>query len=195
MSKTKKAASTTAAKTVAKSSVKSNASQRIQALEDLVLNQDRKFNILADEIDGLRSLINALNKRLNAAIKAAEQGGLSGEAVTRLIVEDNVKELEEKVTMLVEQGLIAKSESGKIGEKSFIVGREISEEGNVVNLRIQFALPVIQDKTLKDKLLSSKLGDIMKPEKEGELSLEIMEVYEIVEQKVEQEFKEEEVTE
>jgi len=170
---------------------KSNASQKIQALEDVILSYNQKFDILAEELDFLKTQVQAVAKRLNAAISAAEGGALTNDSVAKLIIEDNVKELKAKVEYLVQQKVLEVSESGEITERTFVVGREVSKNGDEVNPRIQFAMPALQDSDLKGKLLGVKAGEIVKPDEEDGLSLEISEVYNIVEQKVEKKFNEE----
>lgn len=157
--------------------VKRNASQTIAALENAFMSQNQQIQILADEIDRLRNLITSLNKRVNASIKAAEEGSLNGDSVNKIIINENMKELEGKVSYLVEQGILKKNDQAEISDKTFIVGREMDAEGNVVNPRIQFSVGSI-DQSVKEKFLAKKMGDVVKYDDEKS-SIEITEVYEI----------------
>lgn len=181
-------------KTPAKSgeTKKLTAAQRLEALEGLVIAQNRKFDILADEIDKSRNLIASLAKRLNATISAGEEGAISNDSVNKLILNSNVQELKNKVDGLIDAGLIKLNDSLEISDETFVVGQEVDEDGTVVNPRVQFAVGSLpQD--FKDKLLGKKTGDLMKPEEDLTLSLEITEVYEIIKPDEEKQFEEEEV--
>jgi len=166
-----------AAKVEAPAPAKQNAVQKMSALENAFMQQNQQINVLADEIDRLRQLLTAVNKRLNASIQASEEGGLTGASVNKIIMNENMKELEGKISYLVEQGVLTLNNEAEISDKTFVVGREIDSEGNVVNPRVQFAVGSV-DKTLQEKLVSKKAGAIISHDA-AEPSLEIMEVYEI----------------
>jgi hypothetical protein len=91
------------------------------------------------------------------------------------MIENNVESLKQKVDKLIENGVLVVGES--VTDRSFVVGREIDEAGAVMNPRLQFATAGLQ-KPLKDKLLNSKVGDIVQFE-EGKLKFEVTEVYTI----------------
>ena len=169
MSKTKKTEQVT--------QPKRNAAETIKALENAFMSQNQQIQILADEIDRMRQLITALNKRLNASIQAAEGGNLTGDSVNKIILNENVKELEDKVAFLIDRGVLKKNDESPITDKTFLVGRTIDTEGNVVDPRIQFSVGSI-DKVIQDKLANKKVGEIVSYE-DGEPSLEITELYDI----------------
>ena len=183
--KTKK---TAAPKAEAKKAVAppQTASQKLDALENAFIQQNQQIDILAEEIDRLRGTVVSLNKRLNASIQAAEQGGITGESVNKIILGENMKELEAKVTFLTEQGVLVRNDDSEIGDKSFVVGRELDTEGNVTNPRVQFSVGSI-DQEVKGKLQGKKAGDVV-AYSEGEDSLEITEVYDIVDPKIKKNF-------
>jgi hypothetical protein len=166
---------------------KRNAAQTIEALENALMGQNQQINILADEIDKLRGMLVSLNKRVNASIQAAEDGSLTGDSVNKIIMNDNVKELESKIKFLVDQGVLKKNDTMEITDKAFVVGREVDSSGNVVNPRVQFAVGSI-DKAVQEKLLTKKMGDMVSYS-ETEPSLEITEVYEIHQPTVQQNFE------
>jgi hypothetical protein len=172
MTKAKKAPKATAPK-------KLTASQRIEALEGQYMASIQNNQILAGEIDNLRQTLTAVARRLNATISAGEKGDLSNDSVNDFLMEENTKELVDKVIYLVEQGVLEKSDE-EIGEKSFIVARELDAESNVVNPRIQFALASVLDE-VKAHILGKKAGDVIDSQEEGGLLLEITEVFNIVE--------------
>jgi hypothetical protein len=184
MSKGKK---TTKAEGTAAAPAKRNAAQTIEALENAFMAQNQQIEILADEIDKLRQMLVSLNKRVNASIQAAEEGELTGDSVNKIIMNDNMKELEGKIKFLVDQGVLKKNDTMEITDKTFVVGREIDAQGNVVNPRVQFAVGSI-DKAVQEKLLNKKMGDMVSYSKD-EPSLEITEVYEIHQPSVQKNFE------
>lgn len=166
---------------------KRNAADTIKALENLLMNQNEQINVLADEIDRLRQLVTALGKRLNASIQAAEDGQLTGDSVNKIILQENVKELEGKIKYLIEQGVLKKNNDAPITDKTFVVGRTVDAEGNVVDPRVQFAVGSI-DKEVQGKLLNKKAGELVSYE-DGEPNFEITEVYEIHQPNVKKNFE------
>lgn len=163
------------------------ASQKLEALENMFMAQNNQIEILADEIDRLRNQLVAVNKRLNSTIQAAEQGAISNDAVNKVILADNMRELESKITFLVEQGVLVRNDEAVIGEKNFVVGREIDTSGNVTNPRVQFSVNSI-DPEVKKQMMGKKAGDVV-AYSESEDSLEITEVYDIVEPKKKKNFE------
>lgn len=156
---------------------KRNATETIKALENSFMAQSQQIQILADEIDRMRQLIAALGKRLNASIQAAEGGNLTGDSVNKIVLQENVKELEGKIQFLVDQGVLKKNDESPITDQTFVVGRTIDTEGNVVDPRIQFSVGSI-DKNVQNKLMNKKVGETVTYE-DGEPNFEITEVYEI----------------
>jgi hypothetical protein len=163
------------------------AAQKIEALERSFVAQNNQIEILADEIDRLRNQLVAVNKRLNASIQAAEQGGLTGESVNKIILGENMKELEAKVTFLQEQGVLVRNDDSEISAKTFVVGREVDTEGNVTNPRVQFSVGSV-DKAVQEKLYGKKAGAVVAYDGDED-SLEITEVYDIVDPKIKKNFE------
>lgn len=164
---------------------KLTAAQRIEGLENALSEsreisdaQTQNIEFLAKQMDGLRQTISALARRLNATIKSGEAGGVSNEMVTKLLVDENVQNLKDKVEYLKEQGVLAETEDTTIGDRSFVVGRELDEDSNVVNPRMQFALASLTPEA-KEKINGKKSGDIIKDFSGDGLVLEITEVYAI----------------
>lgn len=185
--KPKKAAKAAAAPKAATPPPPMTAAQKLDALENAFMTQNQQIEILADEIDRLRQQLVTVNKRLNASIKAAEEGGVSGEAINKIILGENMKELEERVNFLKEQGVLVKNDEAEISDGQFVVGREIDTEGNVTNPRVQFSVQSV-DKVLKDSLYGKKLGAVV-AYSESEDSLEVTEVYDIVDPKIKKNFE------
>ena len=172
-------------------SKKLNATQRLAAVEQLMSGYDSKFNIIADELDKLSAYVNNLTRRLNATIQAGEDGGITSDSVKQIIIGENVKDLEGKVDMLQQNGVLSRNDEMVIADNSFIIGREIDDEGNVVNPRLQFLVGSIEQ-SYKEGLLGKKLGDTYKG-KDSSITLEITEIYEVADQNKEQKFENAEV--
>ena len=185
MRKTKEKKPTTEAKTKTN---KLTALERLSSLENMILSQHQKIEILADEIDKLRGTVGALAKRLNATIKAGEDGSLSNDSVNKLIINENLKELEGKVKFLVEQNVLEKDDSAVVSNKTFVVGREVDKEGTVINPRVQFAVGSL-DANFQTQVIGFKVGDVI-PYQESDVSLEVVEIYKIKEIEVKKQFEE-----
>ena len=185
MRKTKEKKTTTEAKTKTN---KLTALERLSSLENMILSQHQKIEILADEIDKLRGTVGALAKRLNATIKAGEDGSLSNDSVNKLIINENLKELEGKVKFLVEQNVLEKDDSAVVSNKTFVVGREVDKEGTVINPRVQFAVGSL-DANFQTQVIGFKVGDVI-PYQESDVSLEVVEIYKIKEIEVKKQFEE-----
>jgi hypothetical protein len=199
MSKSKKATKTeeaaadasapavAAAPKAAPAPAKRTAAQTIEALENAFMGQNQQMQILADEIDKLRQMLVALSKRMNASIQAAEEGSLTGDSVNKIIINENVKELESKIQFLVDQGVLKKNDTMEITNQTFVVGREVDATGKIINPRVQFAVGSI-DQAVQAKLLTKKMGDTVSYS-DTEPSLEITEVYEIHQPAVQKNFE------
>jgi len=164
------------------------AAQKLDALEKSFIAQNNQIEILADEIDQLRLQLQAVNKRLNATIQSGDQGGVSSESINKIILGDNMRELESRITFLVEQGVLVRNDDSEISEKNFVVGRELDTEANVTNPRVQFSVGSV-DPELKKQILGKKVGDVV-AYSEGQDSLEVTEVYDIVDPKIKKNFEE-----
>ena len=162
------------------------AAQKLEALENMFMTQNNQIEILADEIDQLRSQLVAVNKRLNATIQAGDQGAVSSDSINKIILSDNMKELESRITFLAEQGVLVRNDEAEVTDKTFVVGREIDTEGNVTNPRVQFAVQSV-DPELKKQITGKKAGDVV-AYSESQDSLEITEVYDIVDPKIKKNF-------
>jgi hypothetical protein len=97
------------------------------------------------------------------------------------------------VQELVKAIVLVLDNTAPITDQTFVVGRQLDADGNVVNARLQFAVATM-DKTIQDKLLDKKVGDSVIFE-EGQPSFEPTEIYVIQEIKKEFENKDEKLTE
>lgn len=174
-----------------KAPAKKTAAQMLEALENAFLSQNRQLQTLADEIDRTRQMLTALAKRVNASIKAAEEGELTNDSVHKIIVQENIKELEGKVQFLVDQGVLTKADDVEISDQTFVVGRSVDESGSVVDPRVQFHVASVEG-DIKSKLLAKKLGDVIKYS-DDEPSLEVTEIYKVTQPAVKKNFEQQQV--
>jgi len=169
--------------------VKLTAKERIDALEAHALEVNDRFGAVVNEFERLKGIILSLGKKLNATIAAGEnENGLSNDTVNKIMTEENVDKMKVQVSMMIEHGYLVESGDGVVVENSFVVGRELDEEKNVVNPRIQFSMAHIDNDKTKEKILNMKVGEVIKPDnvEDGELSIEIMEIYNTVDQTAEE---------
>lgn len=158
------------------------ASQRIEALEASFTAQAQNIQAVAQEIDALRQTMTAIARRLNATIQAGEQGSVNNEAVKNLLVEENIRELEDKVKFLVENKVLEEDTKEEVHKRSFLIGRELDEDKKVINPRMQFAVSSLTDEAQK-KVLGKKVGDLISDFSGDGIDLEISKVFAIAEQK------------
>jgi len=153
---------------------KRTASQKIEDLERGIMSAFQTIDSMARDIMVIKEAIKLLGNKVDSIVKASERGQpLNDDVLAKIMVENNVEELKEKVNGLVAQGVLASQEL--IDDDSFIVGREVNELGEVVNPRLQFALQALQE-DMRPKLKGFRSGDVINLE-EGKLKFEVMEVY------------------
>lgn len=155
---------------------KLSASQRIENLERSVMSTYQTLDMMVRDLTVLKDAVKLLGNKVDSVVKGVNAGGpLTDEVISRFMIENNVVELKEKVSQLITQGVLVAQDS--ITESSFLVGREVSEDGIVLNPRLQFALSALA-KELQAKLLGHKVGDLVELQ-EGKLKFEVSEVYSI----------------
>jgi hypothetical protein len=165
---------------------KRTASQRIDDLERAVMSIFQVSNNMARDNSMIKDALKLLGNRVTALIQllAGNQLGLvvGEDSVDRVMRENQVEELKEKVTNLIEQGFFITADT--IGENTFVVGTENEPDeadgtpGKIVHPRLQFTLASLE-KEVQDKLLGAKVGDTV-TFKENALVFKVQEVYTIV---------------
>jgi predicted transcriptional regulator len=162
---------------------KMNASQKLDLLEQIAQNQANQIRIMAEELERLNGVITAVAKRVNAIVRSGDEGAqVSSKQINTLLVSDAARELQGKVQFLVDNGVLVRNDEASISEKSFVVGREVDSEGNEVNPRVQFSFTSLEQDG-KDKVDGKKVGDSIPGD--DSISLEILEIYDIVDKKAE----------
>jgi len=153
-----------------------SASQRIEDLEKGLMSMYQAFNGVAQDLNVAKEALKILGNKVSSIQAVAQRGEpLTDENVSKAMVENNVLDLKQKVDGLIAQGVLVSQDT--VTNNSFVVGRELDEQGNAVNPRLQFALAALQPE-VQDKIRDHKIGDIVDIQ-EGKLKFEVLEVYSI----------------
>lgn len=152
------------------------ATQRIDDLERGLMSMFQSGDSMARDLMIAKDALKLLNNKLNAVTKAVNEGTLPTEdVIAKHMIDANIEELKEKVTNLVNQGILKATEETE--DRAFVVGREIDENGKVVNPRLQFALGSLNE-GVREKIKLAKIGEPLTLE-EGKLKFELLEAYSI----------------
>ena len=153
-------------------------------LNDFNKTTSEKIGILADEIDKQGAAIKTLRSRISAVMEVTD----TQDQVGKKIIEANIEELKAKIEVLTNTGALVLDNDSQISDKSFIVGRELDQEGNETNPRLQFPLATLSEE-LQLSLVGKSVGDLVEFEDENAPNFEITEIYTI--QEITQNFAEE----
>lgn len=160
-----------------------NATQRIQDLEQGLMSLFATLDNMARDLILLKDAMKLLDNKVSAIIQVSEKGDLvTNENVSKIMVDNNVGEMAAKVKLWLDQGFLGQAD--QVGEDSFVVLRELNDEGGVVNPRYQFVYSEFkkQNASVCEKIIGTKAGDVVRVE-EGKFRLEILEVYNVQQQK------------
>lgn len=150
------------------------AAQRIEMLEKTLQTHRQMINIIAEEMDKIQQTQLALAQKVEATIKVSEQQDLE-KKVTQFMVDQQIKDLKDKTDLLISQGALSPAE--EVGQNSFVVGKELTKEGEVVSPRTQASVASLPQE-VQQNLVGKKAGDLISFG-EGKLSFMLEEVYEI----------------
>jgi hypothetical protein len=137
-----------------------SASQKITDLENATLSLLQTTQNLVRDVMTLKETAKLLNNKTSSIAQAVVGGELPTDAVlTRIMVGNNVADLEKKTQELVASGTLAPQDT--VGDNSFIVGSEIGDDGTTVSPRVQFALSNIKEgqADVAAKFTGAKAGD------------------------------------
>jgi hypothetical protein len=152
------------------------AAKRIEMLEQSNANLKKMIEILAEELDKLSQGVVSLGKRFDASLNVAAQGELNDAKVDEYLMNQQIIEFKNKVDLLIQQGVLVSAET-ITDENHFVVGKEMSKEGQIVSPRTQVAVNSLEAK-IKEQLIGKKTGDLIEFD-EDKLSFLIDEVYSI----------------
>ena len=167
---------------------KPKASEKLKALENQLMATARRtgemeliiYN-LSRENEILKDALQLLHDKQESVIALLREGqGLSDDNINNKVTDLKVAALKQKVDELVEDGRAVAVD--EVGENSLVVSRELNQQGEVENPRLQFLTTRLVDE-LKSKFVGKKVGDLIKNDGET-LDIEIMEIYNFVEQEL-----------
>lgn len=154
------------------------AAQKINDLEGAMGELFNTINNMARDLTVAKDAIKLLGNKADAIVKASASGQpLTDEVLSKIMIDNNVEELKNKVSQLINMGLLKAEE--KPGPNSFVVGFETSADGSIANPRLQFALNQLNKPELINKFQAAKVGDVLELE-EGKNKFTLQESYEIV---------------
>ena len=148
--------------------------RRVGEMELILYNVSRENEILKDALQ-------LVHEKLDAVVSLSNEGKtLTDENINGQVVLIKEQDLKNKVDQMIEQGAII--EVDKVSDQSFIVSRELSKDGVVVNPRLQFMMSRLVPE-LQGKFLGKSKGELYVGD-EDKLDIEIAEIYDFVEQKL-----------
>lgn len=155
---------------------KKTAAQRINQLEGTLVKTLQLVGQLEGELGMAKEALGLLGSKLDAVVELTNSGkALSPENISVIMIGHKAAKLAEGTQNLINNGILVVT--NQVAEDSFIVGREVEEDGTVTNPRIQFTAEATQPH-LKEKLLGKKVLDRIVVE-EGKAQLELLEIYQI----------------
>lgn len=153
------------------------ASQRLDDMERGLMALYQTADNMARDMQIIKEAIKLLGNKLDSVVKASSQGlQLNDEVISKIMVDNNIQELKDKVTKLVDDKVLEQTDV--VTTNSFVVGREIAEDGSIANPRMQFVVSALAE-PVKNKFPGQKVGDILTLE-EGKWKFEIQEIYSLV---------------
>jgi hypothetical protein len=159
---------------------KKTATERLEVLENTansIIQAIQPLANMAQDVMGLREAVKLLNNKLDAVVKSINAGtALTDENIGQLMTENNAKELQDKVTKMVNDGLLVATDT--VGKDSFVVISESDPSGKVVNPRMQFLLSALQNEEIRGKLEGAAVGANIPVGDKG-ASLSVLEAYNI----------------
>jgi len=159
-----------------------SATQRLTDAENAIMSLFNVVDRMGRDLMTFREAIKLMHNKIDSIVKAAGSGeGISDTVIDRLMIENNVAELKQKVTTMVEQGILVSED--QISDNAFVVGQEYDDAGTLVNPRLQFALKALSE-DVQMKILGTKPGDLLDLQ-EGKLKFKVLESYRIQEPKTE----------
>jgi hypothetical protein len=154
-----------------------SASQKIQDLENAMIALYQTADNIARDLNTVKDALKLLGNKIDSIAKAQLSGEQpTDEVIARIMVENNIEELKNKLKVMVAQGILAPAE--QVAEDSFVVGSDVNDLGEIINPRLQFALYALRPPELQQKFLGTRVGDVLNLQ-EGKLKFKVAEIYQI----------------
>lgn len=146
--------------------------RRVGELELLLFNLSRETEVLRDALQ-------LIHEKQEVVIGLINDGkDLSLDNINEKAIELKALSLKDRVDQGLKEGKIIAVD--EVTEKSLIISRELDQDGTVANPRLQFALEKLIPE-IKEKFVGKKVGELVKTE-DGKYDIEIMEIYDFVDQ-------------
>lgn len=153
------------------------ASQKISDLENALMSLYQAVDTIGRDLNTAKDAIKLLGNKLDSVVKASSQGEpLTDAVISRIMIENNVAELADKVKVMAAQGVVVPTD--QVANDSFLVGAEVNDLGETVNPRLQFALFAIKPVELQEKFVGARVGDLITVA-EGRPKYKVQEIYKI----------------
>lgn len=155
---------------------KKTASQRLDDMENSLMALYQTADNMARDLITIKEAVKLLGNKLDSVVKATNRGEqLNDETISKIMVENNVSELKNKVDSLVQQKILSPAE--EVTDNSFVVGQEIDADGNIQNPRLQFVVSALEKET-RTKFVGAKVGQTLDLQ-EGKWKFIVTEVYKV----------------
>lgn len=155
---------------------KTTAAQRLSNLEDTLVGTLQALGAVDNEQSVIKDALALLGSKLDAMISLLRAGKeLSDANISNLMIEDKTLKMTEGTQSLVKNGVLVANDT--VDENCFVVGRELLDDGSVLNPRIQFTVESATP-NLRAKILGAKVLDKIQVV-EGKASMEVLEIYSI----------------
>lgn len=158
---------------------KLNASQRLETLEVNVQELLMHLNSLAQDNLMFREFAKLMGSKVAVMQRLA---GISDDVIAAGMLENSINDLKKIVDDFIARGVMVASDV--VTETTFVVGKELTAEGEVTDVRKQFAVGKSND-LVRSKIIGAKVGDLV-VFSEDTLNFIVEEIYEIVMPKVEE---------
>lgn len=153
-----------------------SASERLGLLEQGIAALHQLSELTTKDLSVLKKTLQLLNNKVDAMAKATLSGEVpSDEVLNRIMIENNVEDLTAKVAGLVQGGFLVAEE--QVGDNPFLVCRQLDNNGDVTDPRVQFAVKALESLALQAKFFNTKVGD--RVEIRPGVILEILEAYKL----------------
>jgi hypothetical protein len=160
-----------------------SATERLGDLEQATMSVFQALDNQSRDLSLIKDAIKLLGNKLNSVVQLLEKGDSVNDAnIAIQMVANNVAELDARIQGLKAQGILVRQE--EVTAESFIVAREVDDNGTVINPRLQSLLASFPE-AVQGKLLGAKAGDIVNVA-DGKLKVELLDVYTFQAPEVEQ---------
>jgi len=156
---------------------KKTAAQRLSNLEDTLVGTLKALGAVDNEQSMIKEALSLLGAKLDAMTKLLQANNpqLTDAAMSNLMIEGKANKMSADTQQAVSNGVLVSTDV--VTENCFVVGREVEDNGNVINPRIQFTVESAKEQ-FRARILGAKVLDRILVE-EGKAKLELLEIYSI----------------